>query len=577
MDLGREEGPVPRDRSIIRYLPAGVTALLALFLFWAPLPFASVLPWSESLLDVAAFALLAAAVLVTPRRADLLPVAVPALCFCALALLGALQARAWSPGVVASLSPVHAQLYREVAGMLPDGAPKPHPTLSLAPAVSRRTALELAALAALLVTAVVVGRKRRQRRWLAAAVVASALFQVLYGARRWVVRATTIWGEVVPGDGSRLRGTFVNPNHLALYLGIALALVFAWLWWSVERARREPGLEQRLILVLPPAIVWLTLFAGLAFSRSRAGLAAAVVGVVVQGLLAVRLRRRWRAAPLALLALAVGFGVVAAVGFEAGLGRLFGPLAYDFSWNGRKEIFQATLELWLRFPWTGSGLGTFREAFPMVQTASVEGTVMHAHNDWLELLATGGLVGTGLLLLGLAALLFRLSRGLRRGARSEDRAAALAALGAVATVAVHEAFDFGLTMPANAFTLVALMGAAAAVRLRAPAGSGRGSGSGGGGGDELHRARKHPASREGDELQEVEPGPDLDSGAEPAGGGRHEGAQATAVQAQLHRRSAFRHFAQVDRQSRGRFGGEHLEPRLWSAPEPGEGGPAISP
>jgi hypothetical protein len=53
---------------------------------------------------------------------------------------------------------------------------------------------------------------------------------------------------------------------------------------------------------------------------------------------------------------------------------------------------------------------------------------------------------------------------LRDGERSEDRAAALAALGALAAVAVHSCFDFGLSMPANSATLAIILGAALAAR-----------------------------------------------------------------------------------------------------------------
>ena len=112
----------------------------------------------------------------------------------------------------------------------------------------------------------------------------------------------------------------------------------------------------------------------------------------------------------------------------------------------------------------GTGVGTFQDAFPMVQPAGLAGTWSHLHSDWLELLITTGVVGTALVGVGVTALAVRLSRVLRRGHRSEDRAAALAALGAIAALAIHETLDFGLTIPANAFTLAILCGAAAGAR-----------------------------------------------------------------------------------------------------------------
>ena len=64
------------------------------------------------------------------------------------------------------------------------------------------------------------------------------------------------------------------------------------------------------------------------------------------------------------------------------------------------------------------------------------------------------------------ALLRDLYQGLDAGRRAEDRAATLAAAGALAALGVHSWFDFGLTTAANAVTLAVLCGAAVGVTGR---------------------------------------------------------------------------------------------------------------
>jgi O-antigen ligase len=263
----------------------------------------------------------------------------------------------------------------------------------------------------------------------------------------------------------RLRGTFVNPNHLALYLEMALPIAFAWGWWAARRAREEPRLERRVILLAPPAMLWLTLFAGLAFTGSRGGLLAAVAAVTVQGVLAAGVRRLWWLAPLGAAAALAGLAVVAAIGRQEGLGRLLTASA-DGSWGARLLEYRASLGLWRRFPLTGAGLGTFRDAFPLVQPETLRGTWWHPHGDVLEVLVTGGLLGFALLAAGTFGVVRRQAAVLRDGSRSEDRAAALAAFGLLVSLAIHENLDFGLAMPANAATLAALLGAATLVRTR---------------------------------------------------------------------------------------------------------------
>ena len=445
------------DRGIINHFGTGVALVLALLLLWAPLPFASVTRSGSAAIQVIAFVALAFAAL-TARSRDLRAVAAPAAALTAIAILGALQSLSWPLLLASALSPRHAELTAAMAGIagIDERAP-----LSLAPDSSIRTALTWAAVAAVLVVSAVASRRRDRRRWLGAAILAAALFQVLYGAGRWVIRATEIWGVGVPGDPSRLRGSFVNPDHLALYLEIALAIAFAWGWWALRRARLDLPAERRLLLAAPPVAVWLILFLGLAFTGSRGGLAAAVFAAGAQGLLLAKAARRKGLASIGALAVLAGVGVVAAVNLQAGFGRLAATSVYEVTWNARREVYAATWDLWQGFPWLGTGLGAFRDSLALTQPADLPGTWWHAHSDWLELLATVGLLGAAAFLLGLVPLVVRLARGWTADRRSEDRAAILAALGALVSLAIHESIDFGLTMPACAITLAALVGAAA--------------------------------------------------------------------------------------------------------------------
>ena len=128
-------------------------------------------------------------------------------------------------------------------------------------------------------------------------------------------------------------------------------------------------------------------------------------------------------------------------------------------------VWWESLGLMRRFPIAGSGLGTFESAFPLVQPASLEGMRWaKAHNDFLELMVTGGLVGFAIAVGGTVLLLLVLTRKLRAAFRTEDRLALAVALGSLAAVATHEAFDFGLSLPANAFILITIVAAALGAR-----------------------------------------------------------------------------------------------------------------
>lgn len=433
--------------------------ILVALLLWAPVPFASIREKHQMLLLLGAFGTLAVAALAARGRRSLGAHAVlPAAAVAGLAGLGGLQLVLPPSGALIALRSLASDLGL-AASELTDIAGR-----ALNPAAVWWSAAAWLAAAALLVAAATAGRQRDSRRALGAALVGGALFQVIFGAQHLARRSTTIWGREVPNTPDRLRGTFVNPDHCATFLLLGLAAAFAWGWWAVRRARQVEAPERKVLLVAPPAVAWLTLFLGLAFTGSRSALAAALATTALQGVLAAAAARRWRVSVSGLLTAAVGLGFVAVVGLQQGLGRWLATSPFEVTWNIRLTVYEGSFELWQRAPWLGFGLGSFRDAFALVSPPGISASFWDAHNQYLELLVTGGLAAFALVLVAAAVAVARLSRVLRHGARSEDRAAGLAGLGAAAAMAIHSFFDFGLSMPANAVTFVILVGAALGAR-----------------------------------------------------------------------------------------------------------------
>lgn len=459
---------------MIRHVRPRALALAAL-LVAAPLPFGSVAPGPATMLLVATLAALALALWTadTPATGSGFPreLAVTAAALAAVALLGWLQSLPAPAGVARLLAPETVRLVDQAAGLAgpapgSTGAGEAGVALSLAPAASRSAALDWLLPAAGFTAAAALGSSRRVRRTLGGALLVAGAVQVVIGVAQWVSRSNTLWGVALPEMGSRLRGSFVNPNHLALFLEIALAVAFAWTWWAVRRTILDGGrAEDRLLGVGPPALCSLLLFGGLVLTGSRAALLAALLAMAVQGMvIGSRRGRKWLLAG-GLAAGLAGVAALAALGAEGAFTRLTASSVDELGGGYRVEAARATLDLFRRFPIVGSGLGSFQAAFPLVQPPTIPGFWRHAHADWIEFLATTGVFGAALLGVGLFFYGKRLRRVVLHGERSEGRAAGLAALGALVAVAIHSFADFGLTMPANALALAVVAGAAGATRL----------------------------------------------------------------------------------------------------------------
>jgi O-antigen ligase len=107
-------------------------------------------------------------------------------------------------------------------------------------------------------------------------------------------------------------------------------------------------------------------------------------------------------------------------------------------------------------PIMGTGLGGYWIAITAYHNASGVSTPQEAHNDYLELLASGGLVGLAIgIWFGVAFF-----RSVRENLYSENRfqrSLCFAALLGITGVAVHSLFDFGLHLLVNAFVFLALI------------------------------------------------------------------------------------------------------------------------
>ncbi len=121
----------------------------------------------------------------------------------------------------------------------------------------------------------------------------------------------------------------------------------------------------------------------------------------------------------------------------------------------RGDIVRASLPIVNDFTLTGSGFGTFRELFPYYRPAGERGRFGRAHNDYLEVLVTGGAVAGVLVLWLLAAFWFH-AIGFVRGSNSRLSLSRVGLALGVAALMLHALTDFNHQIPANALAFVAM-------------------------------------------------------------------------------------------------------------------------
>ncbi len=448
--------PVPssRTRSRLGRFRAAYVELLLISLpwAWAVLQWGGVRPHDR----LVWFSLLGAGVLLcrVAGPSDSEPAPAGRLLWALFALIGlaGLQLVPLPLSLLASLSPARAEAARAVPGDTADWAP-----LSIVPAETLDSFVLL--LGATLVGLVVRGIAIRLslRGWQVAVPV------IIVGAMEGLLGPLQQATHFSPTGG---RGTYINHNHYAGLLEMALPLSCAVAMIGIRRAGRAP--DSRLLFGACAAAVGAGLVvAGLISSFSRVGFASAVAGLSVFLLSATRptAGQGKRVAAAAVIVLLCGSSfLLLPDGFVERYADVL--TVDDFLSEGRVELWRETLHLVSAYPWFGSGLGAYSSAFWEFKRSWPHVTDDHAHSDYLETLAEFGILGmaAALLLIGLVFIgAVRLSG---RGTVEETRLTAAACAGAITAVALHSVADFNLAIPANAILFAWILGLAAGLGRR---------------------------------------------------------------------------------------------------------------
>jgi O-antigen ligase len=269
-------------------------------------------------------------------------------------------------------------------------------------------------------------------------------------------RRADLPGNVLPW------GPFVNRNDFATWLLMAIPLTIGYLLMRIDShradshraANAEQIVDARLILLAASTCL---MTGAILASLSRSGIVSLAVALASFVLLA---RRRLSRGPIVMLTGGVGV-LVAAGATYANLPALVTRMneAWPSGLGGRLAVWAETWPIVRDFPVAGVGVGAFERAMLVYQQSNRLLFFNHAHNEYLQIAAEGGL----LLSVPVVAALLATVRLAALNLRTDSSAVFWARAGAVAGmigVACQSAWDTGLRMPASG-VLFALLAAIA--------------------------------------------------------------------------------------------------------------------
>jgi len=450
--------------------------VLLVLLAWGALAFGAVYPWAYWPLAAGCAGLGLWAVLTTepwrdPRTLTL------AWAFAAVALAMAAQLVPLPAPLVAYVSPHLGAFFQSFQIGYQPPAFQP---LSIAPAAGWTTVGLFAAFALLLVG---LGRALRTVpldgliRGLMVLGVTLALIGIVQKSMIDEVRPL-VYGFWKPLEGGRVFGPFINRNHFAGWMVMALPVVIGyscgvvhalrppagrgwkdWLHWAASVEANRFVLASGSILVMGASV---------ALTQSRSGMVGLAAGVaVIAGFVIARAGRPQVRLAALLYFVALVVGAVMWTGAGSTVNRFAeAPDAVE----GRLAVWRDATHIIGDFPAAGTGLGTFGRAMLVYQTSRRDMMYAQAHNDYLQLAAEGGVLVVAPVLVAVVLLVRNIRR--RMASPDDDPLTSWVRIGAVAGlvgIGVQSSMEFSLQMPGN----TALFVFVAALAMHRPRRSGR--------------------------------------------------------------------------------------------------------
>lgn len=311
-----------------------------------------------------------------------------------------------------------------------------------------------------------IGRNRYAANLLLMTFAASGLLYAVYG-----ILAFSFWPDHLLWQAkfnyqNSLTGTFFNPNVTAVYFGactIAWLLILASAVDAASARRRFSWRDLVEVFFIHPSrritacvIASFTVLSAMLMTGSRAGSIFSLLAI--SGAAATLYRRQWATRGLILVfPLFATLAVVLAIQLFGGrINQRFGSQGlFD---PGRWSTYVSTLKIIEDHPWLGTGLGTFRWAFPTYRSEnfSIAGIWEQAHSTTLEIASEMGIPFTVLVIAGWLTVFVILGRGMVL--RKRDAILPLAAFWVGWLAVIHSQIDFSLQIPGFSIPVCTLVG-----------------------------------------------------------------------------------------------------------------------
>lgn len=340
-------------------------------------------------------------------------------------------------------------------------------SLTLNPYLTRLFVIQLMIAFVFFAAALTFVNNRKRYQSMALTIIIFSSLIAFYGILQHLSNPEAIYGLRPFGQSSPF-ASFFNKHHFAAFMEMTLGLSLGLLFGDATKKNKK------IFLIIAAVIMGMAIL----LTGSRGGIISflGVLGFVIlinfiknreiknkdasEDFKKVFLRRNLILFGGGFALIFLLFFAVLFVGGEQSLLRGFGltSIEGDIS-TGRSHFWSVALQIFFDYPIIGAGFDSFGVAFTHYDTWSGVYRVEQAHNDYLQILADGGILS----FICVAAFIFLLfKQGIQAVKKDSEKFVTHGAIGALAGcvgILIHSFFDFPLRTPSNAlfFLMMAVL------------------------------------------------------------------------------------------------------------------------
>jgi O-antigen ligase len=330
--------------------------------------------------------------------------------------------------------------------------------LSLDPYLTRLFVIQLLIAGVFFAAALTFINNRRRFQSIALAIVVFSSVMAFYGILQYLTNPEALYGLRPFGQSSPF-ASFINQHHFAAFMEMTLGLTLGLLFGDATKDNKK------IFFIIAAVVMGMAIL----LTGSRGGMMSflGVLGFVIMAnfinnreiknknaneeIKQFFLRRNLILFGGGFALIVILFLAVLFVGGDQSLLRGFGlsGVEGDIS-TGRSHFWWVALQIFFDHPIIGTGFDSFGAAFTRYDTWSGVFRVEQAHNDYLQILADGGILS----FICIAAFIYLLfKQSIRAIRKNTDKFVFNGSLGALAGcfgILIHSFFDFPLRTPSNA-------------------------------------------------------------------------------------------------------------------------------